>query len=163
MALKSESCVGLCMGHWTAGVISMVPRATSGKHWGRAPVPHPRSPPLPSPHLFEIPATSLQGFLAVYKGVARLPPQLHEELLAGSRGQPGPRVKCMPLLGRLQQREPGLEGIRRDEKQEAARSSLRGREHVGRGTTSGETGPGGRGKGRAGTLDREEAPRWGEG
>ena len=35
---------------------------------------------LPSPHLFEIPATSLQGFLAVYKGVARFPPQLHEKL-----------------------------------------------------------------------------------
>jgi hypothetical protein len=111
------------MGHWTASVISTVPGATSGKHWDRARVPHPRSPPLPSPHLFEIPATSLQGFLAVYKGVARFPPQLHEKLLAGSRGQPGSRVKSMPLLGRLKQREPGLEGIRRDEKQEEARSS----------------------------------------
>ena len=89
---------------------------------GEGPVPHPRSPPLPSPHLFEIPVTSLQGFLAVHKRVARFPPQLHEELLAGSRGQPGPRVKCMPRLGRLKQRAPGLGGGRRDEAQEAARS-----------------------------------------
>lgn len=41
-------------------------------------------------------------------------------------------MKCMPRLGRLKQREPGLEGIRRNEKQEAVRSSGGGSTSAGR-------------------------------
>lgn len=135
LSLKSESYLALYR-YGSLGSRSDF-YATSQTHWGRAPVPHSHpsacSPLLPLPHLFEIPATSLQSLLAVYKGVARSPPQLHEELLAGSRGgQPGPSVKCMPRLGRLKQKGPHLEGVRKHEKQEAARSSWGGSTSAGR-------------------------------
>lgn len=105
-------------------------------------------------HLSEVTVTSLQSLLAVDKGVARFPPQLHEELLAGGRGQPGARVKRVPWLGRLKRDSPrlGREGERDERPEQDGR-----REHV-RGASRAPCAGQARENGRARSRRRETSP-----